>query len=77
VEGGAVTAEKLSAVDKGTYRLVAKLLRDGRRKLETQTKLGVAVDPRQLELHGQLADKAQAIAMEQDQPDLFTDTGKR
>lgn len=64
-------AGKLTPAEKGTYRLVAKLMRDGKRKLETQTRLGVAVDPRQIELLGQLADRAQAIALEQEQPDLF------
>ena len=62
---------KLTPAEKGTYRYVAKLLRDGRRKLEAQTKLGVAVDTAQLTLLAELADRAQAIAMEQDQPDLF------
>lgn len=38
-----------------------------------RTKLGVAVAPSQLELLGQLADRAQAIAVEQEQPDLFRD----
>jgi hypothetical protein len=31
------------------------------------------VDPRQLELFSHLADKAQSIAVEQEQPDLFTE----
>ncbi|MFL5344373.1 MAG: hypothetical protein ACJ8AT_06255 [Hyalangium sp.] len=63
---------KLTPVEQGTYRLVARLLREGRRKLEKQTKLGVAMDPRQLELLGQLANRAQAIALEEVQPDLFS-----
>ena len=64
-------ASKLTPVEKGTYRLVAKLLRDGRRKLETQTKLGVAVDPAQLALLAHLSDRAMAIATGEEQPDLF------
>jgi hypothetical protein len=34
----------------------------------------VAVDPAQLALLGELADRAQAIALEQEQPDLFART---
>jgi hypothetical protein len=63
---------KLTPTEERTYRLVAKLLRDGRRKLETQAKLGGAIDPAQLALLAELADRAQAIAMGDQQPDLFT-----
>ncbi|HYH98052.1 hypothetical protein [Hyalangium sp.] len=47
---------------------MAKFLRETRRKLEKQGKEGVAVDVAQLAL---LADRAQAIAMGEEQPDLF------
>jgi hypothetical protein len=50
---------------------VAVALRETRRKLEKQSKLGVEIDPAQLALLARLADRAQAIAMEEEQPDLF------
>jgi Arc/MetJ-type ribon-helix-helix transcriptional regulator len=62
----------MTPVEKGTYRLVASLIREGRRKLEKQSKGGVAVDPAQIALLAQLADRAQAIAMGEEQPDLFS-----
>jgi hypothetical protein len=61
----------VTSAEKGTYRLVASAIRETRRKLEKQGKLGVVVDATQLELLAKLADKAQAIALGEEQPDLF------
>jgi hypothetical protein len=62
---------KLTKAEKGTYRLVAAAIRETRRKLEKQSKLGVEIDPAQLTLLATLADQAQAVAMGEEQPDLF------
>ena len=66
-----MSAHKLTPVEKDTYLLVARLIREGRRKLEKQLKLNVRVDAEQLALLAELADKAQAIALGHEQPDLF------
>lgn len=66
-----MSGPKLSPVEKETYLLVARFIREGRRKLEKQRKLHVRVDDEQLALLATMADKAQAIAMGQEQPDLF------
>jgi hypothetical protein len=62
----------LSSVERGTYRLVAKVIREARRNLEKQGKEGVAVDTAQFALLAHLADRAQAVFMGEEQPDLFT-----
>lgn len=67
----------MTAAEKDTYLLVARLIREGRRKLEKQRKLNVRVDEEQLALLAVLADKAQAAAMEEVQPDLFSSGRKR
>jgi hypothetical protein len=63
---------KLTPVEKGTYQLVARCIREARRKLEKQSKLGVMVDVGQLALLAKMADRSQAIAMGDEQPDLFS-----
>jgi hypothetical protein len=67
---------KLTSVEKDTYLLAARFIREGLRKLTKQQKLNVRVDEEQLALLGKIADEAQAAAMAEVQPDLFSTRDK-
>jgi hypothetical protein len=69
-------ATKLTKVEKSTYQLVARAIRETRRKLEKQSKLGVEIDPAQLAMLATLADRAQVVALGEEQPDLFATGAK-
>jgi hypothetical protein len=71
-----MATHKLTDVEKDTWLLVARLIREGRKKLDKQRRLNVRVDEEQLALLAQIADKAHAAAMEGVQPDLFGDRGR-
>ena len=65
----------MTPTEKGSWRLMASLLRNGAKRLETQAKLGVAIDPEQISFLRGKADLASAIANEAEQPDLFLKRG--
>ena len=71
-----MSGHKLTPVEKETWLLVARLIREGRRKLDKQRRLNVRVDEEQLAMLGTIADRAQAVAMEEVQPDLFARKGE-
>lgn len=75
-DGHLMATKNLTPVEKDTYLLVARLIREGRRKLEKQRRLNILIDEEQLALLAQIADKAQAAAMEGVQPDLLGDGGR-
>jgi hypothetical protein len=62
---------KMTPCERDTWLLIARLIREGRKKLEKQRKLNVRVDDAQLLMLAEFADRAQAIALGEEQPDLF------
>lgn len=62
----------MTECERDTWLLVARFVREGKKKLEKQRKLNVRVDDEQLAMLTGVADRAQAIAFGEVQPDLFT-----
>jgi hypothetical protein len=70
-----MATKNLTPAEKDTWLLAARLVREGKKKLEKQLKLNVRVDEEQLRLLTRIADQMQAAAMEGVQPDLFSSRG--